>query len=257
MKFAVLGSNTSTSLSPKLHSIVYDILELNHSYSFIESSDIDQDILLKYNGLNITNPFKKSIINYVDNVDPLAEKIGSVNCIKYSNSKIYGFNTDYYGFNQFIKSNNIELFNKDILVVGAGGASLSICSYLNNINKKFKILNRTYTNTQHFINKLNISNNSIYDGKLKHYDIIINCLPNNVNFLKMLERNEIDYQKSTSIIDINYLTNINYINDNQNYYNGIDMLIHQAIKSIEIWIEKDISQIVDYQIIKDRLKKDA
>jgi len=257
MKFAVLGSNTSTSLSPKLHSIVYDILELNHSYSFIESSDIDQDILLKYNGLNITNPFKKSIINYVDNVDPLAEKIGSVNCIKCSNSKIYGFNTDYYGFNQFIKSNNIELFNKDILVVGAGGASLSICSYLNNINKKFKILNRTYTNTQHFINKLNISNNSIYDGKLKHYDIIINCLPNNVNFLKMLERNEIDYQKSTSIIDINYLTNINYINDNQNYYNGIDMLIHQAIKSIEIWIEKDISQIVDYQIIKDRLKKDA
>tara|TARA_B100001115_G_C15796560_1_gene393409 strand:+ start:82 stop:855 length:774 start_codon:yes stop_codon:yes gene_type:complete len=257
MKFAVLGSNTSTSLSPKLHSIVYDILELNHSYSFIESSNIDLDMLLKYNGLNITNPFKKSIINYVDNVDPLAEKIGSVNCIKCSNSKIYGFNTDYYGFNQFIKSNNIELFNKDILVVGAGGASLSICSYLNNINKKFKILNRTYTNTQHFINKLNISNNSIYDGKLKHYDIIINCLPNNVNFLKMLERNEIDYQKSTSIIDINYLTNINYINDNQNYYNGIDMLIHQAIKSIEIWIEKDISQIVDYQIIKDRLKKDA
>jgi len=257
MKFAVLGSNTSTSLSPKLHSIVYDILELNHSYSFIESSDIDQDILIKYNGLNITNPFKKSIINYVDNVDPLAEKIGSVNCIKYTNSKIYGFNTDYYGFNQFIKSNNIELFNKNILVVGAGGASLSICSYLNDINKKFKILNRTYTNTQHFINKLNISNNSIYDGKLKHYDIIINCLPNNVNFLKMLERNEIDYHRSTSIIDINYLTNINYINDNQNYYNGIDMLIHQAIKSIEIWIEKDISQIVDYQIIKDRLKKDA
>tara|TARA_B000000609_G_scaffold48763_1_gene35692 strand:+ start:1062 stop:1835 length:774 start_codon:yes stop_codon:yes gene_type:complete len=257
MKFAVLGSNTSTSLSPKLHSIVYDILELNHSYSFIESSDIDQDMLLKYNGLNITNPFKKSIINYVDNVDPLAEKIGSVNCIKYTNSKIYGFNTDYYGFNQFIKSNNIELFNKNILVVGAGGASLSICSYLNDINKKFKILNRTYTNTQHFINKLNISNNSIYDGKLKHYDIIINCLPNNVNFLKMLERNEIDYHRSTSIIDINYLTNINYINDNQNYYNGIDMLIHQAIKSIEIWIEKDISQIVDYQIIKDRLKKDA
>lgn len=257
MKFAVLGSNTSTSLSPKLHSIVYDILELNHSYSFIESSDIDQDMLLKYNGLNITNPFKKSIINYVDRVDPLAEKIGSVNCIKYTNSKIYGFNTDYYGFNQFIKSNNIELFNKDILVVGAGGASLSICSYLNDINEKFKILNRTYTNTQHFINKLNISNNSIYDGKLKHYDIIINCLPNNVNFLKMLERNEIDYHRSTSIIDINYLTNINYINDNQNYYNGIDMLIHQAIKSIEIWIEKDISQIVDYQIIKDRLKKDA
>ena len=257
MKFAVLGSNTSTSLSPKLHSIVYDILELNHSYSFIESSDIDQDMLLKYNGLNITNPFKKSIINYVDRVDPLAEKIGSVNCIKYTNSKIYGFNTDYYGFNQFIKSNNIELFNKNILVVGAGGASLSICSYLNDINKKFKILNRTYTNTQHFINKLNISNNSIYDGKLKHYDIIINCLPNNVNFLKMLERNEIDYHRSTSIIDINYLTNINYINDNQNYYNGIDMLIHQAIKSIEIWIEKDISQIVDYQIIKDRLKKDA
>ena len=257
MKFAVLGSNTSTSLSPKLHSIVYDILELNHSYSFIESSDIDQDMLLKYNGLNITNPFKKSIINYVDRVDPLAEKIGSVNCIKYTNSKIYGFNTDYYGFNQFIKSNNIELFNKNILVVGAGGASLSICSYLNDINKKFKILNRTYTNTQHFINKLNISNNSIYDGKLKHYDIIINCLPNNVNFLKILESNEIEHNKSTSIIDINDLTNINYINDNQNYYNGIDMLIHQAIKSIEIWIEKDISQIVDYQIIKDRLKKDA
>ena len=257
MKFAVLGSNTSTSLSPKLHSILFDILELNYSYSFIECTNIDEGIISKYNGLNITNPFKKSIINFVDKVDPLAEKIGSVNCIKYSNSKIYGFNTDYYGFNQFIKSNKIELDSKDILVVGAGGASLSICCYLNDINKKFKLLNRTYINTQHFIKKLNISNNSIFDGNLKHYDIIINCLPTNVNFLKILERNEIDYIKSSLIIDINYLTNLNYINNNQNYYNGIDMLIHQAIKSIEIWIEKDISQIVDYQIIKDRLKKDA
>ena len=87
--------------------------------------------------------------------------------------------------------------------------------------------------------------------------MIINCLPVNVNFLKILESNEIDYNKSTSIIDINYLMSPSYINENQNYYNGIDMLIHQAIKSIEIWIEKDISQIVDYQIIKDRLKKDA
>ena len=257
MKFAVLGSNTSTSLSPKLHSIVYDILELNHSYSFIETSEIDQDILLKYNGLNITNPFKRSIINLVHKVDPLAEKIGSVNCIKYRNSKIYGFNTDYYGFSQFIRLNKIEFNNKDILVVGAGGAASSICSYLNDINMKFKLLNRTYINTQRFIKKLNISNNFVFDGKSKHYDVIINCLPVNVNFLKILESNEIDYNKSTSIIDINYLTSPSYINDNQNYYNGIDMLIHQAIKSIEIWIEKDISQIVDYQIIKDRLKKDA
>ena len=115
MKFAVLGSNTSTSLSPKLHSIVYKILELHHSYSFIECAHIDENIIPKYNGLNITNPFKKLIINYIDKIDPLAEKIGSVNCIKYSNSKIYGFNTDYYGFNQFIKSNQIELNNKDIL----------------------------------------------------------------------------------------------------------------------------------------------
>ena len=257
MKFAVLGSNTSTSLSPKLHSIVYDILELNHSYSFIESTEIYQDILLKYNGLNITNPFKKSIISYVHNVDPLAEKIGSVNCIKYSNNKIYGFNTDYYGFNEFIKSNKIELDEKDILVVGAGGASSSICCYLKDINKNFKLLNRTYKNAQYFVKKLNISNNFIFDGKAKHYDVIINCLPFNVDFLRVLETNEIDYKRSNTIIDINYLTNSNYINDNQNYYNGIDMLIHQAIQSIEIWIEKDISQIVDYQIIKDRLKKDA
>ena len=82
-------------------------------------------------------------------------------------------------------------------------------------------------------------------------------MPLNVDFLRVLETNEIDYKRSNTIIDINYLTNSNYINDNQNYYNGIDMLIHQAIQSIEIWIEKDISQIVDYQIIKDRLKKDA
>ena len=257
MKFAVLGSNTSTSLSPKLHSILFDILELNHSYSFIECTNIDEAIIPKYNGLNITNPFKKSIINYVDKVDPLAEKIGSVNCIKYSNSKIYGFNTDYYGFNQFIKSNKIKLDNKDILVVGAGGASSSICCYLKDINIKFELLNRTYINTQDFLEKLNISKKFIFDGKPNHYDIIINCLPINVDFLRILERNEIDYKKSSSIIDINYLTKLNCINDYQHYYNGIDMLIHQAIKSIEIWIENDISQIVDYQIIKDRLKKDA
>ena len=72
MNFAVLGSNTSQSLSPRLHSFIYRLINLEHSYSYIESSKIDFSILSNYHGLNITNPFKNNIIKYIDHLDPIA-----------------------------------------------------------------------------------------------------------------------------------------------------------------------------------------
>ena len=257
MNFSVLGINTSKSLSPKLHSFVYKLLELDHSYDFIESSSIDPQVLRNYNGLNITNPFKRKIIYHIENIDDMANRTQSVNCIKKKNDIFYGFNTDYYGFSKSLQTNNINLMNKSIAVLGAGGASASVCAYLQDNNYNFKIINRTKNNSMILKDILKLTDDHIYHNTDNAtFDVAINCLSSNVDISKFIKSENIDMLNINQLIDINYNSKLSDDKINADIISsGLDMLIFQALKSIEIWIDKDISQIVDYQIIKNHINK--
>ena len=259
MKFSVLGSNTSASYSPRLHSFVFKILELKHTYSFIEALSIDPKIFIKYDGLNVTNPFKTSIINYLHNMDNVAHKTQSVNCVKIKNNILHGFNTDYFGFSKSLEINNINLSNMRIAVLGAGGVSATICTYLLDNNLNFKVINRTPSNSLKLKDRIKFKNNQIQNLDLvdkNSFDVIINCLPVTVNISKFLESLHLDIGNVEQFIDLNYNSKLSNLGINaNNLIDGTDMLIFQALKSIEIWIDKNILQIVDYQIIRDHIRK--
>ena len=131
-KFFVIGNPIDHSLSPKLQNwwlkennidAKYDKIKLENEgiKSFIQ--DIKK---LKIAGCNVTVPFKKKVIPFLDKLSPEAELTQSVNTISFDNGDLIGHNTDIAGFDNAIKKLNFSIRGKDVLILGAGGVVPSI-----------------------------------------------------------------------------------------------------------------------------------
>lgn len=136
-QFGLIGFPLSHSFSKKYFTEKFEKEKLTDcSYELYPLASIDQYSSLVKNtelsGLNVTIPYKESIIPFLDALDPLAEKIGAVNCIKFENGKSKGYNTDAFGFKQSIKP-FIETQHERALILGTGGASKAVFHVLNEI----------------------------------------------------------------------------------------------------------------------------
>ena len=120
-KYYLLGEKLSHSYSAVIHSFFgldYSLRELppEKLSEFVKSR--------KFDGLNVTIPYKKSIVALLDEVDGIAEKTGAVNTVLNKNGKLIGYNTDYYGMKYALEAAKITLKGKDVLVLGSGGAGI-------------------------------------------------------------------------------------------------------------------------------------
>ena len=135
----------------------------NHSYKNFEINNLNslRELISKNNisGLNVTIPFKEQILNYVDDLDDSAEKIGSINTIKVNKNKITGFNTDADGFEKSFKP-LIENRNSAI-IFGNGGASKAIQYVLTKNKINFKVISRSGEIKYENLSNLDIINNLI------------------------------------------------------------------------------------------------
>lgn len=93
-------------------------------------------------GFNVTIPYKKEIIGWLDGISPEAEAIGAVNCVKIENGKLYGYNTDAYGFRAGLEK-LIGTERPDALVLGSGGAANAVCHELSELGVKFFNVSRS------------------------------------------------------------------------------------------------------------------
>ena len=118
MKFAVIGNPIDKSLSPQLHEILYERLNiLNCSFEKIHLENDQLDDFFNndfglFNGINVTIPFKSSVVKFLDAIDNEAKILDNVNCISKSNNMICGFNTDKYGFDMLLNENGIVIEDK-------------------------------------------------------------------------------------------------------------------------------------------------
>lgn len=120
-KYYLLGEKLSHSYSAVIHSFFgldYSLRELppEKLSEFVKSR--------KFDGLNVTMPYKKSIVPLLDEVDGIAEKTGAVNTVLNKNGKLIGYNTDYYGMKYALEAAKITLKGKDVLILGSGGAGI-------------------------------------------------------------------------------------------------------------------------------------
>ena len=153
--FAIIGNPVKHSLSPILYNWVFNVLKIKAEYKKIriiksELSQIIQKLRSgKIDGINVTIPHKEDIIDFLDDINPRAASIGAVNCLMKSGSKIIGNNTDWFGFTKLLEANRVDPSEREVIVLGAGGASKSILFVLKQLGaKKINLLNRTYEKAQ-------------------------------------------------------------------------------------------------------------
>ena len=263
----VVGNPIDHSLSPQLHNWIFNKLNLNAKYekNHYEINELPEIInkirTNKIDGINVTIPFKEKIINLLDEINPRVKLIGSVNCIIKNHNKIIGYNTDWYGFSQLLLNNNIDVYNKEVIIIGAGGVSKAVIfSLIQNGIKKIKIFNRTFSKAKAMENKfiypyplVSIKNH------IKENSIIINCSSIGMKKNKMLISEKL-ISSDQIIIDTIYnpfQTKLLKVGENlgAKTINGMDMFIFQAIASLELWFGKTIFDNLNLDEIKNYLKE--
>lgn len=112
-----LGHSFSKDIHAKLADYKYELIELNEEEidSFFKQKD--------FAAINVTIPYKQTVIPYLDSISEIANRIGAVNTIVNKDGKLVGYNTDYYGMKALIEKTGIDFQNKKVLILGTGGTS--------------------------------------------------------------------------------------------------------------------------------------
>ena len=180
-KYLVIGNPVQHSLSPKLHNYwikknnikaIYDKKKINESDIKSVISEIKKE---EISGLNVTVPFKKSVIPFMDELSPEATESQSVNTIYSQRGKVIGHNTDISGFELGIKYSKYDVNNKIVFILGAGGVVSSIVVALKKMGAaKIIISNRTKNKAEDL--KKSFSELEIIDwGETPNFDMVINA----------------------------------------------------------------------------------
>jgi shikimate dehydrogenase len=240
-KYLVIGNPIEHSLSPKLHNywLNKNKVDGNYKKKLLDEDKVGEFIKLnqKISGINVTVPFKKTVINYCSELTELASTSQSVNTITLSNDKIIGDNTDVYGFEQSLRDLNFNGLNKTAYIIGAGGVVSSVVIALNKLGvKNIVISNRTKNKAETLAKEYNLV---VSDwGKIIDFDIIINCTSIG---LKKNDSLDLDFPnvKDKIFYDIIYKPKTKFLLDAERLGNkiidGKMMFLYQAQKSFEIW----------------------
>ena len=251
--FAVIGDPIDHSLSPNIHSAAFRDLNLDASYIAyrIPKGELEDGIeglkKIKIDGFNVTIPHKVEMMKYLDKTDETCSLIGAVNTVTNKDGILKGYNTDMDGFLDPFKKKKLDIVNKKVLLLGAGGAARAIVAgFAKEKAKSITIANRTLENAEkmaEFSKKMGLIADAkkIEDVKnsAKDYDIIVNAtsvgLKNEPSIISLEGINE-----KTIVYDIVYMPiNTDFIKKakekNAIIIFGYEMLLGQAIRAFEIW----------------------
>lgn len=145
MNCGLLGQHLGHSYSPAIHAQLED-----YSYSLFEKEPEELESFLKnedFHGINVTIPYKKAVIPYLDELSPVATRLGAVNTIlRRPNGSLIGHNTDYFGFQSMVEQSGLHVNRKKALVLGSGGASNTAVAVLEELGAQVVVISRSGAN---------------------------------------------------------------------------------------------------------------
>jgi len=264
--YCVLGNPVKHSLSPPLHTFMFEYYGINAIYVAFEVEDIVGAISgirsLNIKGANVTLPFKERVAELVDELDGDTEFLRSVNTIKNENGKLIGYNTDFLGFMD-VFDEYAKFCSEDdkIVVLGAGGVAVSVvyALYKLGVGRVF-VLNRNPLRAEklakRFEGKIDIITSSLDDRNvLSQANVIINCTPVGLDGDDMPI--DISWVNEPIIMDVIYFDtplvkaakDIGLIG-----VNGMDMFINQAFYSFKIWTGIEFDRETGKKLVEDLLE---
>jgi shikimate dehydrogenase len=238
-QFGLIGKSLTHSFSPAFFAQFFKENHIDADYSPFELTAIEEvQTLFKnpLNGLNVTIPYKESIMPFLDGLSQEAAEIGAVNTIAFENGKKIGYNTDAYGFQQSIKPFLTNKHEK-ALILGTGGASKAVSYVLKSLGIEILYLSRKPVGkNRHF------SYSDVNEHLLKACKLIVNTTP-----VGMYPNTEVHFDFPLNGIGLEHLvvdliynpskTGLLHESEKRGatILNGESMLKEQALKSWDIW----------------------
>lgn len=250
MRYGLIGEKLGHSFSKEIHERIadysYDLIPLSKSEfkDFMEQK--------QFTAINVTIPYKKDVIPYLDELDDNAAAIGAVNTIVNCNGRLKGFNTDYSGFDYMVRKHQIALKDHKVLVIGNGGASAAIQTVVKNYSPSAMIIVDIVSGNGA------ISYEECY---AQHTDaqVIINTSP--IGMYPKISNAPIDlndFPAVEAVMDVIYNPLTTKLCTQAKakgiiHVNGLEMLIAQAKYAVEFFLQKTIDDAVIDEIYRDML----
>jgi len=281
-RFALLGEPLGHSLSPALHKAIYRQLEIDDaSYRTVEMPEERLRSFFTgfkvggFDGVNVTVPHKAAVIPLLDEVDSKAKLIDAVNCINRDGNKLTGYNTDMLGFAYSLRQHDIEVNGGSFLIIGAGGTAQAMAAVLaEGEAKSISILNRTAEKAeliQATVSSINdqVKVDVIDAEKLLTRAATMNCVINATSVgmspdtrsspisdelaAKLFSDKNIAFDAIYNPIQTQFLKSAEQ--QGAITINGLQMLVAQAVYSLEIWMGGNIVAHVDMNALVRDLEK--
>lgn len=252
MRYGLIGEKLGHSFSKDIHERIadytFDLIPLSKEEfkTFMEKKE--------FTALNVTIPYKKDVIPYLDEMDEHAKAIGAVNTIVNRDGKLKGYNTDFTGFLYMVKKHNVHMEGKKVLIIGNGGASAAIQAVVQHESAGSMVIVDVVPGNGA------ISYDEMFSSHLDA-EIIINTSP--IGMYPRIGNAPIDismFHKCEAVLDVIYnpiLTRLCFEAQEMDIkrVNGLEMLIAQAKQSVEFFLDKRIDdQIID-DIYQDMLRE--
>ena len=245
-KHLIIGKPINHSLTPKIHNYWFKENNIQAIYEKLSPKESELKEIVKQiktkiiYGMNVTVPYKQVILPLLEDYSDLVKETNSVNTIFNKNGKIYGDNTDVYGFENSIINEKINIQNKSVLILGAGGVVPSIISALNKLKVgKIFLSNRTLKKAE-IIGQRFKDINILKWGNIENCDMFINSTSVG---LKNEEKLEFDFSKISKnkiFYDVIYNPRrTSFLEEasklGHKIINGEKMFLYQAQKAFALW----------------------
>ena len=257
MKYGLIGEHLGHSFSKQIQTRIAEIENVkDYDYQLVELDKEEfKEFMEKkdFKGINVTIPYKKDVIPYLDEMDESAKAIGAVNTIINVDGKLKGYNTDFGGFLYMVKAHNIHMEGKKVLIIGNGGACAAVKAVCKHENAKdIVIVSRS-------ANRGAIGYDEMYTSHLDA-DIVVNTSP--VGMFPNIANAPIDvswFHKLECVLDVVYnpiLTRLCFEAQEADIKRviGLEMLIAQAKYTFEIFENMSFDDSIIDEIKKEMLK---
>lgn len=283
--FGLLGNPIEHTLSPYIHRLLYEETKYNGTYNpfFVPEGQLEAAVksmrALSIQGLNVTVPYKIEVMEYLDDIDPIARSIGACNTLVLKNNQLVGYNTDWLGLKKSCDFEGIVMAEKNCVILGAGGSARAVAMMCYHSKAaSITIINRTQEKAdqicsyiEQFASELGAHQCEIMSDSLDNFNHIrpnsivfqttsVGMHPNIQDSPLLIKQTDIkdELYKNESKIDtffsnVDYLVDIIY-NPKETFFmrqgkergvktiNGLGMLFFQAVSAFELWTGNILSK---------------
>uniref|UniRef100_A0A7V5XHG3 Shikimate dehydrogenase (NADP(+)) n=1 Tax=Thermodesulfobacterium geofontis TaxID=1295609 RepID=A0A7V5XHG3_9BACT len=243
--YGIIGDPVSQSLSPIMHNLAFKEKNIRAVYgAFRVSADhlakaVEGIKALNIKGLSVTIPHKEKIMEYLDEIDEIAYEIGAVNTILNKEGILKGYNTDWIGVIKAFEVNEVELRDKKVVVIGAGGASKAVLyAFIKSKAKEIYVYNRTFERAKILEEKFKITAKPWEELKNAEGDIIIQTTSVGLKSWETPVEEDV-ISRFKVAMDIVYLPlKTKFLSIAEKYgkiIDGLQMLLYQGVEQFKLW----------------------